>query len=176
MIDDPVMSLRVISRALPPGGTHHVLEADARQRADLAARYGLVAVNSFTCELNAAPAARGTIAVQGRVEAEIVQSCIVTLAPVTQLIDEAISARYAPADSALPGEADAPAGGSAEETEVLAGDTLDLGAVAEEYFVLAIDLYPRVAGAELPAEARQSIPSDSPFAALAGLRNRAGKG
>jgi uncharacterized metal-binding protein YceD (DUF177 family) len=176
MIDNPVISLPVISRAVPPGGTHHVITADEQQRADLAARYGLLAVNAFAAELNAAPAARGTISVEGRVQAEIVQNCIVTLAPVTQSIDEAISAEYAPADSPPPGELDAPTGGEKEEIEVLAGDSLDLGAVAEEYFVLAIDPYPRVAGAELPAEARESPPADSPFAALAGLRNTAGKG
>jgi hypothetical protein len=57
--------------------------------------------------------------------------------------------------------------------EVLTGPTLDVGAVVEEAFVLAIDPYPRAPGAALPREAVDPAGGpESPFAALATLKTR----
>ncbi len=58
--------------------------------------------------------------------------------------------------------------------ELLEGSSIDLGTLALEYFVLAIDPYPRAPGAELLAEAADppESESDSPFAALAALQRK----
>jgi len=66
--------------------------------------------------------------------------------------------------------------GELDPPDLLSGPTIDLGAIAVEHFLLAIDPYPRAPGAELPAEAADPSPdsSDSPFAALARLRGGTG--
>ena len=52
--------------------------------------------------------------------------------------------------------------------ETMQGTTVDLGALVEEMFVLAIDPYPRAPGAALPAEAvdEPDPEEESPFAVL----------
>ena len=61
--------------------------------------------------------------------------------------------------------------GAPDPPELLEGPTIDIGELAEEYFVLAIDPYPRAPGAALPADVVDDAesPKDSPFAALAKL-------
>ena len=52
--------------------------------------------------------------------------------------------------------------------EVMDGTTIDIGALVEEIFVLAIDPYPRAPGAELPANGgvEPGSEGESPFAVL----------
>jgi uncharacterized metal-binding protein YceD (DUF177 family) len=122
------------------------------------------------------PGEPGAVEVEGRVVADIVQTCVVSLVEVEERIDEPFSVRFVP-----PGSPEAPRPGveavvradEPDPPEILAGPTIDVGALAEEHFVLAIDPYPRAPGASLPAEA--TLPperGDSPFAALAELARR----
>lgn len=148
------------------------LEADQRQRDAIARVFGLVAVNAFSAELRAERAASGVVAVSGQVRAEVVGSCVVTLEPVGQRIDEAVSARFVSA-------AAAPAADPLAEIEVVwdddapepySGSSIDLGAVAVEHFALALDPYPRAPGAVMPeAEGDAAGSPASPFAVLAKL-------
>jgi uncharacterized metal-binding protein YceD (DUF177 family) len=151
--------------------------ADPQERAALAAEYDLLEVLSLqaTATLSSAD---GGVDVSGRITADIVQSCVVTLLPVEQHIDEPFSVRFVrPGSPELevimkphaevlvdPGAPDPP--------EVLDGPALDLGAVVEEAFVLAIDPYPRVPGAALPEEATDDEGRPSPFAVLADLKRK----
>ena len=174
MNDRVILSLLYDTAHLPATGADVTIEASAEQRAALAAAYDLVIVNGLSATVTLTPAAGRIVSVEGQVVADIVQSCVVSLEPVPQHIDEAISARFAPA-SALPAQ---PAAGAAREVaidphapdppEAMDGTTIDLGALAEEIFVLAIDPYPRAPGAELPPEGRDEPDSaeESPFAVL----------
>ncbi len=94
-----------------------------------------------------------------------------------QHIDEPMSLRFVPQgapDAPKPPKPGAevviPAEGP-EPPEVLAGPSIDIGALVEEAFVLAIDPYPHAPGAVLPAEAieEDEVGKQSPFAVLADL-------
>ncbi len=159
---------------LPATGFVVEIAASDGERAALAAAYDLRAVEGLSAQTTLTPAEDGLVTVEGRVTADIVQSCVVSLEPVPQHIDETFSLRFAPADSP---EVQPPEGAAREVAidpeapdppEVMEGKTIDLGAVVEEMFVLAIDPYPRAPGAELPAEGRDAPESDeeSPFAVL----------
>src|SRR3990172_7912059 len=112
-------------------------------RAALAETFGLVGVESFTADLTISPWRGEGVAVDGRVRAHIIQRCVVSLVPVDQEIDEPISARFVPAGSPL-----ARGGGERgdivvqvseeEPPEVFQGHSIDIGALAVEYFALAI--------------------------------------
>jgi len=131
------------------------LEADEDQRAALAAEHGLLGVESFRFDLVLAPWKGDGVKVTGRVRAAITQACIVTLDPVEAEIDEAIDTVFVPEGSklAVPGwvergemvlDAEGP-----DAPETFSGDSIDAGALAEEFFALAIDPYPRKEGASL---------------------------
>lgn len=161
---------------LPAAGIDVTVDAGPAERAALAEAYDLVAVEQVTATVTLTPASRGLVAVEGRITADIVQSCVVSLEPVPQHIDETFAVRFAP-----PGSTAARPQGAGKEVaidpeapdppEAMEGTTIDLGALVEEIFVLAIDPYPRAPGAELPEEAGGGAETgeESPFAVLRGV-------
>jgi hypothetical protein len=80
---------------------------------------------------------------------------VVTLEPLAAKISEEVSGLYFPEDSKLgrlgfhtAGEVHLDAEGP-DGPETFIGETIDVGALAEEFFGLAIDPYPRSEGASL---------------------------
>jgi uncharacterized metal-binding protein YceD (DUF177 family) len=153
------------------------LSAEPDERKVLAGRWGVEKVNSLTAELALTRWKRDGVRVKGRVQAEIEQLCVVSLEPVMDRIDEPIDALFVPEGSKLARMVTDDSGElvvDAEEPdmpETFAGDTIDVGAVCEEFVVLAIDPYPRKEGARL--EPTEDSPGDgdtapSPFAGLEG--------
>lgn len=150
----PISFVANVAR-LPQKGLPVLIEADERQRAALAAEYDLLSVERYRAELLVASWKRNGVKVSGRVEADITQACIVTLDPVAAHIDEPVEALFLPEQSKLGREgfegggeivldADGP-----DSPETFSGDTIDVGALAEQFFGLAIDPYPRKPGASL---------------------------
>jgi uncharacterized metal-binding protein YceD (DUF177 family) len=180
MSSGPILSRPVDIAAIGATGIERRFAATEAERKALARAYGLREVKALSADLTARPGARGSVIVEGRVTADIVQTCVVSLEPVEQKIDEPVESRFAPE-----ARRDAPSGGEIQvdldvedPPEPLLGSSIDLGALAEEYFVLAIDPYPRAAGAEIPPEAGQDPAGegDSPFAVLAALRDKTRNG
>jgi uncharacterized metal-binding protein YceD (DUF177 family) len=170
------MSAAILSRPVAtvdlPAAAVEVVAARAEREA-LAAANDLIGVNVLSAEVELSQAGGGEILVEGHIVADIVQTCVVSLAPVEAHIDEAFSVRYVrdaarlpPAGTELAVDAEAP-----DPPELLEGTTIDVGALVEEYFVLGIDPYPRAPGARLPAELAKNADSgeESPFAILARL-------
>lgn len=150
----PVTFLAHVGR-LPKKGMPVVIEADSRQRAALAREHGLLDVRSWRADLLVEPWKRNGVKVSGRVVADIVQECVVTLDPLENRIDEAVEGVFLPEDSKLgrlglesAGEILVAAEGP-DSPETFAGDKIDVGAFAEEFFGLAIDPYPRKKGVEI---------------------------
>lgn len=134
-----------------------VVEADAAQRAALAAEHGLLSVERYRAEMDVAHWKRQGVRVTGRVEADITQQCVVSLDPLAASIDETFEQIYVPEDSKLgregftaDGEIHLDAEGP-DSPETFTGDTIDVGALAEEHFGLAIDPYPRKPGEAIAA-------------------------
>lgn len=147
------VSFEVHVARLPQNGLPVVVEADAAQREALAEAHGLLSVESYRAEMLVSAWKRSGVRVSGRVTADITQACVVTLEPVTAHIDEAVEGVFLPQDSKLArfdqeGEMLLDAEGP-DSPEVFTGDTIDAGALAEEFFGLAIDPYPRKPDASL---------------------------
>ncbi|MEX0955708.1 MAG: DUF177 domain-containing protein [Rhizobiaceae bacterium] len=170
------VSLKVDVSRLPAKGVVVKLEADAAQRAALAGKHGLAAVRAFSLELCFSPWKRDGVRVEGSVKANITQSCIVSLDPVDAAIDEAVSAILVPENSRLDpqiedGEILLDAEGE-DAPDTFSGNRIDAGTLAEEFFALAIDPYPRRKDAELPENAGNNDPeetAEAPFAKLGAL-------
>ncbi|AZO55258.1 MULTISPECIES: DUF177 domain-containing protein [unclassified Mesorhizobium] len=155
-MQSPVSFFANVAR-LPQKGLPVVVEADPAQRAALAEAHGLLSVEAYRAELLVTSWKRNGVKVSGRVEADITQACIVTLDPVQAHIDEPVEALLLPEDSKL-GRQGFDGGGEIlldadgpDSPETFSGDTIDVGALAEQFFGLAIDPYPRKPGASLDA-------------------------
>jgi hypothetical protein len=153
--DKSPVSFKASVTRLPQKGMPVVIDADARQREALAAEHGLVSVERFHAEMFVAQWKRNGVKVSGRVEADITQECVVTLDPLQAKIDETVEGLFLPEDSKLgrlgfegSGEIHIDAEGP-DSPETFSGDTIDVGALAEEFFALGIDPYPRKSGAAL---------------------------
>lgn len=157
------------------------LEADDEQRAALAAEHELLGVADFRFDLTLEPWKGDGVRITGQVKATITQACIVTLEPVVSKIDEAIDTVFVPEGSklAVPGwiergemvlDAEGP-----DAPETFSGDSIDAGAVAEEFFALAIDPYPRKAGVSLESVAGGEAAEEKRGPLYEKLRGLAGK-
>lgn len=117
------------------------LTASAEQRASLARRFDLLALDRLEAELAVRRDTLG-IAVTGRVRAAGAQACVVSGEPAPFDLDEDVDVRFS--DSATPASGDE-VELTAPDLELLPleGDTLDLGEVAAQSLGLGLDPYPR---------------------------------
>ncbi|MFT6887947.1 MAG: uncharacterized metal-binding protein YceD (DUF177 family) [Paracoccaceae bacterium] len=167
---------------LPEGGLNFRDVADVDERAALAARYGVVAVKRFAVEGKLRVLDRGW-RLTARVTARITQSCVATLAPVDQILDEPFERRYAPGAPELDDLLDLDI--DADDPPEPLGREIDPGEAAAETAALALDAYPRAAGAD-PVNAAAAPDGEAPmtdedvrpkpFAGLAALKEKLEKG
>jgi hypothetical protein len=158
--------------ALPRDGQVVRIEADAAERAALAALNGLPEIASFAARLDVKRASRGAVRVTGAVRAKLTQVCVVSLEPFETTVEEPIDVRFAPAAGERAphrrsGDEGAFSIGDEDEPDRIVDGRIDLGALAAELFALALDPYPRKPGVAFGPMAVESAPA-SPFAGLKG--------
>lgn len=154
------------------------VNADAEERANLARRFGLDRLDSLAATVTLERNAAGDVSLSGRLEAEVVQTCVVTLEPVRATIEARFSrvlTERAEPDARdeifIAPEADEP-------PEYFDGGFVDVGEVVAETLGLEIDPFPRAPGAVFaqaapaPAAAGENAEKSGPFAALAKLKER----
>jgi hypothetical protein len=135
------------------------ISANAEERAALARRFDLPAIDRLEAEFVLIRAGSGVIHVTGKLEAEVVQSCVVSLAPVPARIGEQFAVDFT-AEQRHGKPAGQPAGDPAGDLDFDAADPpepirnghIDLGELASEQLALALDPYPRAPGVSVPSE------------------------
>jgi hypothetical protein len=161
---------------LPEGGSHQTLESSPAQRDLLAAAAGLRGVLEATASFDLAHRPGGQVHVMGRVKARVEQTCVVTLDPVENDVDEPFDVMFAP-PSQIPVSAKSVQKEEGEEFEVpeppepIVNGFIDLGRLATEFLVLGLDPYPRKPGADFVAPTVAIDPEEHPFAALKALKD-----
>ena len=157
-------------------GRHLDLVADAQTRAAVATLAGLAGLPRLEASFDVTRRGRSGLHVVGRVSATVVQTCVVTLEPLENEVDEDIDIAFVSAAASSfdehVGEVEVPL---EDAPEPLIGGAIDLGAIATEFLVLGLDPYPRTPDAvlELPPSGEEAA---HPFAALAELKKgRGGK-
>jgi uncharacterized metal-binding protein YceD (DUF177 family) len=158
------------------------IAADADERAALAARFDLIAIDRLEASYALRREAAG-IRATGHLSAEVVQACVVTGDPVPAGVEEDFDLRFVPE----PGEGQEDVELSEDECDTVfyAGAAIDLGEAAAETLALALDPFPRSpAAAEvlkqvgvLSEEDAEALLEEkaSPFGALAALKDKLGK-
>jgi uncharacterized metal-binding protein YceD (DUF177 family) len=155
--------------------TRFAYRPDAEGRAALAGVLGLPELPALTLTGEIAPEGRRDFRLTARLEAQAVQACVVTLAPVPATVSETVTRRYL-ADYTDPDEDEAEM--PQDDSEPLP-EVIDIAAIAAEALALALPPFPRAPSAELgeavfgPPGVEPLRQADlNPFAGLAGLAER----
>ncbi len=160
-------SVPVIVDDIPETGLHLEIQAAAAARAGVAELAAVRNLPELSAVFDLIRQGAGAH-VSGRVKALVGQTCVVSLEPMLSKVDEAIDVTFSPS-------AEAASIDDEEPPEPLIGRALDLGALATEFLILAIDPYPRKAGVQFtPLKAEER--GEHPFAALETLKKRLGAG
>jgi hypothetical protein len=179
MVDkaDP-WSVPVTLAQIPDTGLHRDIEAGRGERAAMAEVAGLREVLSASASLDVLPKSGGRFHVAGRVRARIGQTCVVTLDPIENDIDEAVDLIFAPAEQ-IPQLADLVDEAAESDLEIpdppepIVDGVIDLGRLATDALFLGIDPYPRKPEAVFEPLVVAPDPEDHPFAALKALQLKA---
>jgi hypothetical protein len=155
---------------VPDAGLHLDLVADEATRRAIAGIAGVGAVPRLEANFDLARQGSG-LKVTGEVAATVEQTCVVTLEPMTSELREPIDLVFAPPPAGERSDEDEEAidPTAADEPEALLDGVADLGIVATEFLLLAIDPYPRKPGAVFEAPKAAALGAH-PFAALAALK------
>ena len=158
--------------SIPREGLEQTIEASQAERAALAKRDGLPAIGRLAAEFSLRRVGRGMIRVRGEVHAAATQTCVVSLEPFDVTLDEPVDVRFAaPAGESVGGRAppttaaESYAVGDEEAPDPIIDGKIDLGALAAEFMILALDPYPRKPGVEFAPPAAKDA-RDSPMAKL----------
>jgi len=148
--------------------------ADEGERAALAERFDLHAIDRFEATVRLRRRERGRIIVMdGTVSADVVQTCVVTLEPVPARVEESFETRFAIGPAPPPPAELVLFLDEEEAPEPLEDDALDIGELSAQYLSLALDPYPRAPGVRFEYdedETSPGAPPSGPFAALARLK------
>ena len=132
-------------------------------------------VLSASASLDVVPKSGGRVQVTGHVRARIGQTCVVTLDPIENEIDEPIDLIFAPPEQ-IPDLSDLVDEAAESDTEIpdppepIINGVIDLGRIATDALFLAVDPYPRRPDAVFQPPVEAADPDDHPFAALKALR------
>ncbi len=166
----------VVVAQIPETGLHRAFEASDAIRAAMADIAGLREITSARASFDLTLKSGGRVHVTGEVRARIWQTCVVTLDPIENEIDEVIDLMFAPSEqiqslSALTEEAAASDEEIPDPPEPIDSGVIDLGRLATDALFLAIDPYPRRPDATFEPPAEIVDPADHPFAALKALQS-----
>jgi uncharacterized metal-binding protein YceD (DUF177 family) len=163
---------------IPETGLHREIEASPAVRAAMADIAGLRDISTARASFDLSQRSGGRVHVAGHLTARIGQTCVVTLDPIENDIDEDIDLIFAPeeqigrasddlVEDAAEGEGELP-----EPPEPIVNGIIDLGRLATDVLYLAIDPYPRKPGAVFEPQMVEADPEDHPFAALKALKEQ----
>lgn len=145
------------------------LLASPAERAALAKRLGLVELGQLSATVTLEHTLGGLIHVAGRFAADIVQTCVVSLATFPSHVEDSFTVDFgnAPAEFGDEIEVDP----DYDPPEPIEDGVIDLGELVAQYLALALDPHPRAPGATLdPVWSDADTADTSPFAILKNLK------
>ena len=151
------------------------LSADAAECAAIADRLGLISLSRFDAH---AMLARddGKVRATGRLKASLEQSCVATGEPVPAHVDEPFEILFLPEPKAGRPDDEIELDAAELDTMFHDGSAIELGSAIVDSLALALDPYPRSAGADAALKEAGVLSEEDagPFAALAALKEKMG--
>lgn len=161
---------------IPAKGVEGRIEADADQRAAIAAALDLLRLDTLSFSYKLRSAGKGRVRLTGRITAAYEQSCVVTLEPVEAGWSEDVVQEFWPPEDLVRHEKEGEGEGidvDLEGPEPIENGVIDPGRLAYEILASEMDPYPRKPGAALEwreGEGAETAREDSPFAVLESLK------
>lgn len=150
-------------------------DAGPEVRAALAEQLGIIDIASLRVNASITPVGREQWRVAGTVRAKVVQACVVTLDPVSEIVEETFDRRFTEDENAVSTDIDFDP--VADDPPELVDTGVDVGRVAAEALALGLNPYPRKSGvafdgvqATPPGAAPIRNEDLKPFAGLAALK------
>ena len=146
------------------------ITADPAERAALAERFGLIALDRLAAEIGLERDG-AVIMARGRLLADVVQACIASDEPVPSTIDETFTLRFVPED-VLAQSDEVELSETDCDTLPHDGKVIELGEAVAETLALALDPFPRSPAAEAALREagvvgeEEAKAASSPFAKL----------
>jgi len=145
------------------------IEATPNECEELSRRFDLLSLDRLTATVDLCRQGGEVIQLEASLEAEFVQSCVVTLEPVPGKISERFSLIFGPPEE----EPEEIASGRGEAAfEPLTGEAIDIGEAVAQELSLALPAFPRHSDGSLDI-GLADLSSGGPFASLARLRRPA---
>jgi hypothetical protein len=172
----PEFSRTVRADTLGPTPRTLRILAEPEERAALARRFGLAALERLKAEVHLHRANHDVIG-EGRLEAEVVQSCVVTEAAVPASVGETFTIRFRPEPPEGTAEEEVELGEEELDVVFYDGALVDVGEAVAQTLALNLDPYPRApeAGDALREAGVIDEGTAGPFGALAALKDKLGK-
>ena len=177
----------VAVESLDEGGVALTVEADATERARLAERFGLVAIDSLTGKVRVTPEEDGTMfRLDGSFTADVRQTCVVTLEELPVHVENSFGRQYSALAEAEEAREECLDLDTEEPFDLVVDDLIDVGEAIAEELALSLDPFPRKPGisftdyssgpdgtaADSSAGAVNPRAAAGPFAALQRLKDR----
>lgn len=161
----PELSRMIRHKPLP--GDTVVVVASESERAALASRFGITAIERLVAQVDLAVDGKA-VSVRGTLEADLIQPCAISGEDFPVAVREQIRLRFVPAHE-TPTEPDLEielAGEDLDEIEY-DGEMFDLGEAIAQSLALAIDPYAEGPNADAARKAAGIVSDDAPRGALA---------
>jgi hypothetical protein len=148
--------------------------ATAEERNEIARALDLLGCRSLTARYALTPRGGGHVQLSGSLWGEVEQTCVVTLEPLVNDVAADFNVDYWP-ETDMPEPSSGPVDMSDEpDLEPIVAGRIEVGRVVFQSLAGAIDLFPRKPGVtfEVPEPEGDGPNPDSPFAALAKIKNK----
>ncbi len=167
---------------IPMSGLRLELKAKPAELAALAKRFDIRSIDELTATVTLKAMAGGAlIRVDGHLSAQVVQTCVVTLDPVPQTVDEDFSLTFGGAEPDVVGGEIELSLDDEDPPDPIIDGTIDVGEAVAEHLALALDPFPRKPGISFDggddddvSDSGEEEKKPSPFAVLAQLRKNKG--
>jgi uncharacterized metal-binding protein YceD (DUF177 family) len=147
--------------------------ADEEERKAIANRLGLLSLGRLDAHVTLSRIGE-VVRVEGRLQAAVDQSCVITGEPVGAHIDEPFAIIFTPEPQTGGHDEELELGEADCDTVFYDGAVIDLGGAIADTLALSLDPYPRSAGADAALKEAGVLTEEqaSPFAALAALKGK----
>lgn len=167
---------------IPLAGVSGVIDLNSDEKSEIAKIFDITELKKFKFTYNLMRGRQGRFKLDGQLEADVTQECVITLEPVEKKYNDTIVIDlWPPKDVALAEKLAEQEGRSflLDGPEPIVDDQIDVGQIAYEHFASILDPFPKKAGAafDWSGNSTDDTPQElqKPFAGLDDmLRKKAG--
>ncbi len=163
-------------RDIPQKGIQSERDLTETERRAVKAEAGIHSLKSFRYRVNLKPEANGQYSLWGEIKADLEQQSAISLDVIPQTLEEKFELKFTPHDQRTSGpESELDIEFEDEMIEYYEGETLDIGQIIYEYFIISLEQFPKKQGEVFNWADPDIKEADNPFAVLKTLQSDEGQ-